>query len=205
MNNFNLNNVVDYLRKNVLDLLNLKKEYLYAILACLIIIFGISAMNRTSNKPVNPEERSAKIDTKQTDSSQTGVETLSLRNVALQTGIPYDQMTGMLQKKGFKLNTADDTIEQIAKDNRTSSERLLRLIESYQTESMSTKNRTSARLGGMTLEELCDQKNLSLNEILSRFEMLGLKVDPKDKMKEIAKNLNLSNAELIDIIEGRTG
>jgi hypothetical protein len=205
MNDFNIKNIINDLMKKMEDHLYIKKKNLFTILTCLIIIFGFAAMNRTDNKAVDPDERSTKTDTVQDDSSQTGIETLSLRNVALQTGIPLDQVTGRLQKKGFKLNTADDTIEQIAKDNRTSSERLLRLIESYQTESMSTKNRTIARLGGMTLEELCDQKNLSLNEILSRFEMLGLKVDPKDKMKEIAKNLNLSNAELIDIIEGRTG
>ena len=204
MNNFNLRNIIDYLRKKIEDSFNIKIEYLYAVLACLIIIFGISGMNRTSNKPVDPEERSVKTNTVQNEGSQTGIETLSLRNVSIQSGIPLDQLMGLLQKKTLKLVSADDTIEQIARDNRTSSKKLLDLLESYKTKTMSSKNRTSARLGGITLEELCDQKNFSLNEILNRFEMLGLRVDPKDKMKQIAKNLGLSNAELIDIVEGRT-
>ena len=204
MNNFNLRNIIDYLRKKIEDSFNIKIEYLYAVLACLIIIFGISGMNRTSNKPVNPEERSVKIDAEQTDSSQTGAETLRLRDVALQIGIPLDQLMDLLQKKRLKLISADDTIEQIARDNRITSGHLFNLLESHQTETMGTKNRTSARFGRLTLEELCDQKDISLNEMLNRFEMLGVKVDPKDKMKQIAKNLGLSNAELFDIIEGRT-
>ena len=203
MNNFNLRNIIDYLRKKIEDSFNIKIEYLYAVLACLIIIFGISGMNRTSNKPVNPEERSVKIDAEQTDSSQTGAETLRLRDVALQIGIPLDQLMDLLQKKRLKLISADDTIEQIARDNRTSSQKLLDLFDSYQKVTMNTKDRASVRLGAMTLEEFCDQKNLSLNEIIGRFEMLGLRVDPKDKMKQIAKDLGISNTEFSNILEGR--
>ena len=204
MHDLNFKNMIDRVFKKIEDRLYLKKEYVYVALACLVLIFGFSVMNRTTDNAVNPEKQAAVTDSVQNDNSQTGIETQSLRDVALQLGISPDELMAMLRKKGIKLNNTDDTLEQIAKDNHIATGKLIDIVHKDQKGSLSIKHRTGARFGGLTLEEFCDQNNLSLNEILTRFEMLGFKIDSKDKMKQIAKNLAISNIELENIITGST-
>ena len=204
MKDFNIKNIINSLFKNIEKRLYLKKEYAYAVLTFLFIILVISAMNRATNKAVEQDMRFGKTEIEQNDSSQTGAETQSIRDVALQVGISADQLMGNLQKKGIKLNNVDDTIEQIAHDNRIFSAKLLDIMNTDPTASIGIRNKSIARTGGLTLEEVCDQKNLSLNEILAQFEMMGFRVEPKDKMRQIAKNLGISSNELNNIITGGT-
>jgi hypothetical protein len=201
MNRLDIRNMIDNLIKKIEDRLYVKKEYVYVALVCLILIFGFSVMNRAANNPTKPAKQAATTENVQNDSAQLGIETQSLRDVGLQIGISADELIAMLQKKGIKLNSMDDTMEQIAKDNQIPMEKLVHIFNNHQVGFTKIKNRPSARFGGLTLEEFCDQKNIPLNEMLSRFEMLGIKVDPKSKMKYIAKDLGVSPTALVEMIE----
>ena len=69
---------------------------------------------------------------------------------------------------------------------------------------MSSESRKGGRLAGKTLKEICHERNLSLNDVLTRLESKGVKIDPKDKLKQIGNNLGLSPNQLLSIIEDRT-
>jgi hypothetical protein len=202
---FDFKKTIDDLNKKV-ESISTQKALIYAGIACLVVWFGASAVIKTrSGNDIVPEAQTlTSLDTDKGDTSRTDDEALSLRDIAIKTGIPMDRLLGVFQKKGFKVKGADDTIEQIARDNRTSSDRLLSIIDTYKNNSTAYESRNADRFAGKTLEEICDERNLSLNDVLTRLESTGSKVDSKDKLREIATKLGISSSQLLSMIEDRT-
>ncbi len=204
MDIFDWKKIINDLNKKI-ENISTQKALIYAGIACLIVWFGVSAVKTLSGNIIVPEAQTvASSDAGKGDTTRTDAETLSLRDVAIKNRIPMDQLMDALQKKGFKIKGADDTIEQIAIDNRTSSHRLLSVIDTYNNNPTAYESRNAGRFAGKTLEEICDEINLSLSDVLTRLESKGIKVDSKDKLKQIATNSDLSASELLSIIEDRT-
>ena len=133
MDIFNWKEIINNLIKKVESILTQNKMLIYAGIACLIVWFGASAViNKLSSNVMAPDAQSVRsLDVDKGGMSRTEDEILSLRDVAIKAGIPTNQIVSVLQEKGFKVSSTHDTLEQIARDNRTSSSRLLSVIDAY--------------------------------------------------------------------------
>jgi hypothetical protein len=52
----------------------------------------------------------------------------SLKEISAYLGVPVDQITGILKKKGVKISRPGDSLEKVARQNRTSPQNLYALI-----------------------------------------------------------------------------
>ena len=199
---FNYKYLLDRLDGIIERYLGSKRRFAYVFIACLIIA-GMAGLMRNPNRTVSADKNGSNTqEAGKIESSGTGLETLSLRDVAARSNIPQDRMMDLFQEKKYKINSLDDTLEQIAKDNKTSPETLVRIIESDSQQATAVTGSSFSRIRNLSLEELCDQKNLSLSEILSRFEAEGVKIDTKEKIIDIANKPGMSRHKLVDIIQG---
>ncbi len=199
---FNYKYLLDRLDGIIERYLGSKKRLAYVFIACLIIV-GMAGLIRNPNRIVPANKTGSKAEeAEKIEPSDIGVETLSLRDVAGRSHIPQDRMMALFHEKKYKINSLDDTLEQIAKDNKTSPETLVRIIENASQQATAVTGSSFSQIRNLSLEELCDQKNLSLSEILSRVEAEGVKIDTKERIIDIANKPGMSRHKVVAIIQG---
>jgi hypothetical protein len=184
--------------------MNLKLEMGLAILVSLFIFLGtIWNIPPFSSTMDLGEYLKASWEENKTDTPIAHAELLSLKAFAEKTNVPLEEMLDALKSKGYRVKDPEQTLGDIAKENNTSPSRLYEAAKSGGLKPDAPKTIQGSGMGRKTIEQICSEKGLSVEEALGRLRDKGIKAAPKDRLKEIAGEIGKTPMEVFSIMEGK--
>ena len=129
-------------------------------------------------------------------------ELMSIQEFAEKTKVPLDQAIDALRSKGYTVQDAQQTLGEIAKEHNTSPDKLYEAMKSEGVKPAIPETIEGSGLGRKTLEKICSEKGLSLDEALSRLKNKGIDAKGSDSLKEIANKYEKTPLDLFTIIKG---
>ena len=129
-------------------------------------------------------------------------ELMSIQEFAEKTKVPLDQAIDALRSKGYMVQDAQQTLGEIAKEHNTSPDKLYEAMKSEGVKPAIPETIEGSGLGRKTLEKICSEKGLSLDEALSRLKNKGIDAKGSDSLKEIADKYEKTPLHLFTIING---
>ena len=184
--------------------LNLKWELITATILCIFLFFGTlwnippfsSTMDLGEHFKESWEEAKA-------DTPIPHAELLSLREFADKIKVPVDQLVSALKSNGYRVKNEQQTLGEIAKENGTSPDKLYEAIKSEGVKPAVPDTIEGTGMGRKTIEAICSERGLSLDDVLARLKQKGIEASPKDKLKDVAGKLGKTPMEIFSIIEGK--
>jgi len=184
--------------------LNLKWEMGWAILICLFIFLGTlwdippfsSTMNLGNYFKDSWEE--SKVETPIAHG-----EILSLKEFAEKTNVPVEELLDALKAKGYKVKNVQQTVGEIAKENGVAPSKLYEDMKSGGVKPDVPKLGEGSGMGRKSVEGICSEAGLSLDEALARLKQKGINAKPKDTLKEIATKAKKTPMDIYNIIAGK--
>jgi len=200
---FNWNMFRNFIWSKVRKALQLRWEMLTAILVSLLVFLFTfwnippfsTIMNLGENLKESWEESKVEVPI-------AHAELMSLQEFSSTIQITPDQALNALKSKGYAVKNAHQTLGEIAKENRTSPDKLYEAIKSGGLKPTVPQTIKGSGLGRKTLETICSEKGISLEQALSRLKQKGIDAQPGDKLNVIANKYSKTPLDIFTIIEG---
>jgi len=201
---FNWKMFMNFIWSKVRKALHLRWEMLTAILVSLLVFLFTfwnippfsTIMNLGENLKESWEESKVEVPI-------AHAELMSLQEFSATIQIPPDQALSALKSKGYAVKNVHQTLGEIAKENRTSPDKLYEAIKSGGLKPTVPKTIKGSGLGRKTLETICSEKGISLKQALSRLKQKGIDAKPGDKLNAVASKYEKTPVELFNIIKGK--
>ena len=180
---------------------NLKWEMFWATLLCLFIFLGTlwnippfsSTMELGDFFKDSWEE--SKVETPLAHG-----ELLSLKEFAEKTNVPVKEILDALKSKGYKVKDVEQTVGEIAKENGVPPNKLYEDMKSGGVKPDAPKLGEGSGMGRKSVEVICSEAGLSLDDALARLKKKGINVKPNDKLKEIANKAGKTPMDIYNIM-----
>ena len=194
----------NFIWSKVRKALNLKWELITATVLCLFLFLGTlwnippfsSTMDLGDHFKQSWEEAKAEVPI-------AHAELLSLQEFAEKIKVPVDQILHALKSRGYKVKNVQQMLGDVAKENRTSPDKLYEVIKSEGVKPVVPDTIEGTGMGKKTIDAICSEKGLSLDDVLARLKQKGIKANPNDKLKDVASKLGKTPMEIFTIIEGK--
>ena len=128
---------------------------------------------------------------------------LSLQEFAARIQTPVDQILSALKSKGYKVRDTQQTLGEIAQQNNTSPDKLYEAMTSEGVKPSAPQAIEGTGLGRKTLDTICSEKDLSIDEVLSRLKEKGIEAKASDRIRDIAGRYEKTPMEIFANIEGK--
>jgi hypothetical protein len=116
-------------------------------------------------------------------------EQMSLKEFSTRIQVPVDQILSSLRSKGYKVKDVQQTLAEITEENDVSPNTLFEAMKTEGVKPTLPETIEGTGLGKKTLEMICTERGLSLDEVLSRLKKHGIDAKPTNRLKEIANKL----------------
>jgi len=201
---YNWKMFMNFLWSKIQKALNMKQELVWATVASLIVFLGTlwSIPPFGSIMDLGDYFKESWEETK-SDIPIAHAELLSLEDFAIKIRVPVEQVLTSLKAKGYKVSNVRQTLGEIAKKNKTSPDKLYEAIKAGGVKPTIEKTLKGSGLGRKTLEDICSEKGLSLDDVLLRLQKKGIKASAKDTFKDIAGKYGKTPMEIFNIIQGK--
>jgi hypothetical protein len=200
---YNWKMFVNFIWSKIRKALNLRWELITATLLCLFVFLGtlwnVPPFSTTMNVGETLKESWAE------SKAETPIahgELLSLQDFATRIQVPVDQLLDSLKSKGYKVRDTQQTLGEIAQQNNTSPDKLYEAMKSGGVKPTIPNTLEGSGLGRKTLETVCSEQGMSLEEALSRLKQKGIKADPDNTLKQIAAKHGKTPVEVYKIMAG---
>jgi hypothetical protein len=181
--------------------LNLKWELLAATLVCLIIFLGtIWEIPPFSSTMELGEYFKEGWEESKTDVPIAHAELLSLEKFAQEIDVPLEQIVKILKEKGYQVDNTQQTLGELAEKNKTSPDKLYEDIKSGGAKPNIPETIEGSGLGKKTLEKICLERNLSLEQVLAKLKEKGVEAKPDDKLKDVANKLGMTPIDIFNLL-----
>ena len=196
---------LNFIWNKIKKAINLRWEMLFAIVVSLFIFLGTlwnippfsSTMELGDYFKTIWEE--SKVETPITHG-----EILSLEEFAKKVQVPADEIVTTLKSKGYKVISLEQTLGEIAEQNNTSPDKLYEAMKSEGVKPIEPKTLEGSGLGKKTLEKICSEQGISLDDTLSRLRQKGIDAKPGDRLKDLAGKLGMSPMDVLALIQGKS-
>ena len=200
---YNWRTFINFLWHKVFRALNLKRELYVATLISLGVFLGT-----LWNLP--PFSTTMDLGEKAKDSWEESkiappvphAERMTLNEFSTRIQVPLDQILAALKSKGYEVENATQTLGEIAEESGVPPSTLFEAIEAAGVKPTLPETIEGTGLGKKTLEIICSERALSLDDVLSRLKRHGIDAKPTDTLKAIANKLGKKPIELFRIIQG---
>ena len=125
---------------------------------------------------------------------------LSLQEFAARMQIPVDQILSTVRSKGLHVTNIQQTLEEIAKENRTSPDKLYEAMKSEDVKPVVPQTIEGNGLGRKTLDSICSEKGISIDEVLSRLKDNGIEAKASDRIRDISTRYQKTPSEIFAFI-----
>jgi hypothetical protein len=200
---YNWRTFIHFLWDNVRRAMNLKWELVAATLISLGVFLGtlwnlppFSTTMNLGEKAKNSWEES-KI-----TPPVPHAEGMSLKEFSTVIKVPIEQILDVLKSKGYKVENTQQTLGEIAEENGIPPSTLFEAMKAGGVKPATPATIEGTGLGKKTLEAICTERGLSLDEVLSRLNKHGIDAKPTDRLKDVANRLGKNPIEIFRIIEG---
>jgi hypothetical protein len=194
----------NFIWSKVRKALNLKWELITATVLCLFLFLGTlwnippfsSTMDLGEHFKQSWEEAKVEVPI-------AHAELLSLHEFAEKIKVPVDQILHALKSRGYKVKNVQQILGDVAKENRTSLDKLYEVIKSEGVKPAVPGTIEGTGMGKKTLNAICSEKGRSIEEVLARLKQKGIEANPNDSLKDVASKLGKTPMEIFAIIEGK--
>ena len=119
----------------------------------------------------------------------------SLKVFCKRMSIDLDEAMEILNKKGIKVESANETLKEIAKKNNTTPMNVYIAIKMLK---KSDKSTLSYGIGKKTMKELALEGVINFEKARKHLKEKGIEVKPDDTLKSVAEKLNTTPTVLLD-------
>ncbi len=195
---------INFIWDKIRKALNLRQELIAATMISAVVFFG-SLWNLPPFGTIMDLGEAIKESWKESKAEMpvAHAELMRLEEFSALIRVPIEQTLSTLKSKGYKVQNAQQTLGDIAKENNTSPDKLYEAIKSGGLKPVVPKTIKGTGLGRKTLESISSEKDISLNEAISRLKQKGIDAGPKDKLKDIANKHGKTPLEIFNIMEGK--
>jgi len=184
--------------------INLRWEMLFAIVVSLFIFLGtLWNIPPFSSTMELGDYFKAIWEESKVETPITHGEILSLEEFAKKVQVPADEIVTTLKSKGYKVINLEQTLGEIAKENNTSPDKLYEAMKSEGVKPIEPKTLEGSGLGKKTLETICSEQGIPLNDTISRLKQKGIDAKPGDRLKDLAGKLGMSPMDVLALIQGK--
>ncbi len=138
-------------------------------------------------------------------------EMLSLKGFAKKMDLDLDDSIETLQAAGINIARVDDSLEKIARENKTSPMEIYRIIKPRREVSGDIKERVytvemieerfaGTGVGQKTLPQICQQLGIECSMARTRLAANGIDIDESEKIKDSAERYDMNPLDLLKII-----
>ena len=195
---------LNFIWSKIRKALNLKWELITATLVCSIIFVATlweippfsSTMDLGEYIKESWEENKA-------DVPVSHAELLNIKEFSEIINVPPEQILEILESKGYRVKDFQQTLGDIAEENNTSPDKLYEEIKTGGAKPHIPAMTKGSGLGKKSLEQICAERGLSLDQVLERIRQKGVEASPDDRFNEVAKKLGITPMEVFHIIEGK--
>jgi hypothetical protein len=199
---YNWKMFMNFIWSKIQKALHLKWELVAAIAVSLMIFLGtIWALPPFSTTMDLGERFKESWEESEAEVPIAHAELMSLQDFAETIKVPLDQAIDALSSKGYTVQDAQQTLGQIAEEHHTSPDKLYEAMKSGGVKPTVPETIEGSGLGRKTLERVCSEKGLSLDEALARLEGNGIDAKASDTLKDIANKHGKMPMDIFNIIE----
>ncbi len=195
---------LNFIWSKIRKALNLKWELITATLVCLIIFLGtlweVPPFSSTMDLGEYIKESWGES---KADVPVSHAELLNIKEFSEIINVPPEQILEILESKGYKVKDFQQTLGDIAKENNTSPDKLYEEIKTGGVKPDIPATIKGSGLGKKSLEQICAERGLSLDQVLERLRQKGVEASPDDRLSDAAKKLGITPMEVFHIIEGK--
>jgi hypothetical protein len=138
-------------------------------------------------------------------------EEVSLAGISRRMGLDLDKSVAALERKGFRFNGPQDSLEKIATANGTTPMAVYEVIRPYemQTEPVPVSGMTieevenryaGTGLGRKTLADVCEKIDLAVTHCVERLSAKGYQVGMEEKLKEAAERYEINPIDVLKML-----
>ena len=200
---YNWSMFMNFIWSKIRKALNRRWELLTAALLCLIVFLGslwsIPPFSTTMN--LGDRLKNSWAESK-ADVPIAHAELMSLRDFAEKIQVPLDELLGSLNSRGYTVKNTEQTLGEIAKENNTSPDKLYEAMKSGGVKPSIPKMLDGSGLGQKTIERVCSEQGISLQEAVSRLKQKGINAPPDNTLKQVASKHGKTPIELYKIMAG---
>jgi hypothetical protein len=129
-------------------------------------------------------------------------ERMSFKEFSAIIHVPVEQILAVLKSNGYEVDNAKQTLGEIAEKNGIPPSTLFEVMKAGGVKPATPATIEGTGLGKKTLETICTEKGLSLDEILSRLKKHGIDAKSTDRLKDVAHKQQRTPTEIFRIIGG---
>jgi len=200
---YNWRTFIHFLWDKVRKSLNLRWELLAATLLSLGVFLGtlweippFSTTMDIGEKAKNSWEQSLE------GPPVPHAERMSVKEFSAIIEVPTGEVLGALISKGYRVKSAEQTLEEIAENNSISPSVLFQAVTAAGVKPALPTGIEGTGLGKKTIEMICAEKGFSIDETLSRLKGQGIDAEPGDQLKDLANRMGKKPTDILRIIQG---
>jgi hypothetical protein len=125
-------------------------------------------------------------------------EDLTVTEFCEQVNIPFENFQRQMNQQGWKFDSSEEKIKDIAKQNRISPAEIYNLLITHE------KNRQSQGAGGWgrkSVQQVCDELNKNVEVVLKKLTASGITVSKDDQLKTISAKHNMRPTDIVNLID----
>jgi hypothetical protein len=216
---YNWKPMVNYLSKKMAGAPRVKKELLPALGLSIFVTLGpvyqVPPLNWIVDLGTTLKE--LWVTSKEYEPPFGHAEAVSLKSFTQKVNIDFDKAMGELKERGIKVSSGEESLDKIAKSNKTSPMALYAMIKKFErTPAVEQKSGYTPEaveeefsgkgVGRKTLVELCQELGVDINQAREALRKNNIEMKDEDTMKSGADKRKVNPIDLLKVIlvEGYT-
>ena len=210
---YNWKTLTNYILDKVSGGLKLKREMVITTVISLFVIFGAIYQIPPLNFIIDLNEyiKESWIISREYEPPFGHAEQLSLKTFAKKMKIDLDKSLVELREKGIKVEDEKDSLEKIAKENRTSPMRLYMMIKKFEkkreivkkdfyTPEMVEEQFAGTGLGRKTLKDICSEIGIDINYAKEKLSKRSIEIKGDETLKKLASKYDINPIDILKVI-----
>ncbi len=194
---YNWKPLMAYMRRKVSGTAKYTREFFYATIFTLIVFVGTYYEIPPFSSVMDfGEYLTESWESKETEPPVPHAELLTISEFSKTIKMPLQKTLNTLAKKGFKIPDTLMTVEEVAKLNNTSPNKLYLALN--EKESSTMKYAAKRGLGRKLFSEILKENNLSWEEAIQKLKAKNIVVEKDEKLRDISEE---NNVKPLDILE----
>lgn len=195
---------LNYIWSKIRKALNLKWELITAALVCVFIFMGtLWEIPPFSSTMDLGEYFKESWEESKTDLPVSHAELLNIKEFSEIINVPPEQVFETIKSRGFRVENIQQTLGEIAEENNISPDKLYEEIKAGGAKPHISSTVRGSGFGKKSLENICAERGISLDQALERLGQKGVEASPDDRLGDVAKKLEITPMEVFYIIEGK--
>ncbi len=135
-------------------------------------------------------------------------ETMSINELSKYIDYSGEEILNILKNAGIEVNSTEDIIEDIARNNNMSPAKMYEIINKSKgngrhgngSKSSYEEDRPSIGYGQMTLNELCEYEHIDIDKAIAKLKENNIDANRDDNLRDIADKYNMHPRDIKDLI-----